>query len=335
MTLYADAPSTAGRPAMDVPAATALRQLDRIIWFSIAAVTGIVVLAPLTGRFSIAWTTYAVPAAACIAMLLVAWFYRHYRPEERIASALEGTAQLAAFAAVGAPLSYLAASFGLPLQDRLFDAADHALGVDWLGLLHWMNQNPALHSVFSLTYLSFPVQASITVLALALTGRLVHLRLFMLVFIATAIVTILVSAVLPAQGVWGYYALTGAEYPAIIPVTREIHLPIFLGLRDGSFRTLMGTGSEGIITFPSLHAALGLIFILALWPVPVLRWIGLTVNILMIAATPVDGGHYVSDVLAGLLIAALCWLLGRRIAANAVRQARDGDMIGAPHRAIR
>jgi membrane-associated phospholipid phosphatase len=56
---------------------------------------------------------------------------------------------------------------------------------------------------------------------------------------------------------------------------------------------------------------------------------------LMIAATPVDGGHYVSDVLAGLLIAALCWLLGRRIAANAVRQARDGDMIGAPHRAIR
>jgi membrane-associated phospholipid phosphatase len=71
--------------------------------------------------------------------------------------------------------------------------------------------------------------------------------------------------------------------------------------------------SEGIITFPSFHAALGIIFIAGLWPIPVLRWIGLIVNVLMIAATPVEGGHYFIDVLAGVVIALLCQLAARRI----------------------
>ena len=76
-----------------------------------------------------------------------------------------------------------------------------------------------------------------------------------------------------------------------------------------------------MITFPSLHAALALVFILAFAPVPLLRWIGAAVNILMIAATPVDGGHYVIDVLAGLALAYLCWqwaeFLARRRASAA------------------
>ena len=51
-----------------------------------------------------------------------------------------------------------------------------------------------------------------------------------------------------------------------------------------------------------------------LWPVPVLRWFGAVVNGLMIFATPVDGGHYFIDVLAGVIIALLCLLAARRIA---------------------
>lgn len=292
-------------------------RLDRAIWLAIAVVTLVVLSATVFGHFTIAWRTLLMPGAACVALLGGAWFYRHRRPDQRLASALGGTAQIAAFAAVGAPLSYMAASFNARMRDDMFDAVDRALGFDWLGLLHWMNAHPALHTVFSVAYLSFTVQATTTVVALALTGRTIHLRIFLLTFVATAVVTIAVSALLPAQGVWGYYGLTSADYPAIIPATREIHLPIFHGLRDGTFRALTAAGSEGIITFPSLHAALGLIFILALWPVPVLRWIGAGVNILMIIATPVDGGHYFSDVIAGLPIALLCWLAAERFARRA------------------
>jgi len=65
--------------------------------------------------------------------------------------------------------------------------------------------------------------------------------------------------------------------------------------------------AEGIISFPSLHAALAVLFIFALWPVKWLRWIALSINLVMIAATPVDGSHYFTDIIAGLVISTLCW----------------------------
>jgi membrane-associated phospholipid phosphatase len=305
--------------AAPAPVVLAADRLDRLVWALTAAVAAVVALAAVPGHFVIAWNTFLVPGCAFIALLAGAWFYRHHRFDPKLASALGGTAQIAAFAAVGAPLSYIAASAGLPLQDQLFDAADRALGFDWPALLAWMNTHTTLHSVFCAAYLSFTAQATTTVLALSFTSRLIELRVFMLAFIFAALFTIAVSALLPAQGVWGHYGLSAADYPAIIPATREIHLPIFLGLRDGSFRSLVAQGSEGIITFPSLHAALGAIFIFALWPVPVLRWVGLAVNLLMIVATPVDGGHYFIDVLAGLAVAIVALIAARALAARAER----------------
>jgi membrane-associated phospholipid phosphatase len=285
-----------------------LRDLDRLNWAIVAAVAAVVVLAAAGSTFRIAWATFLAPAGATAALLAGAWYYARHRIDPALASALNGTAQMIAFAAVAAPLSYLAASLDLPLQDAAFDAADRAWGFTWLCQLNWMNAHPWLHTIFAVAYLSFAFQASATILALAFTRRLADLRVFMLAFFLTALVTIAVSGLLPAQGVWGHYGLTAGDYPGIVPVTRELHLTVFSGLRDGGFRLLTGANSEGIITFPSLHAALGLIFIAALWPVPVLRWAGVAVNALMIVATPVDGGHYVVDVVAGIAIAAACWL---------------------------
>lgn len=250
-------------------------------------------------------------------MAAATWFYRRWRCDPKLAAGLESTAQVVAFAAVGAPFSYLAAAADFPLRDHAFDTADRALGLDWMALLSWMNAQSALHPVFALAYMSFPAQATATVLALAFTDRLRRLKIFMLAFMLSALLCIAISAVLPAEGIWGFYKLTAQEYPAIIPTTRELHLPIFYGLRDGSLRMLTGMSSEGIITFPSFHAALGMIFIVALWPVPVLRWIGAGVNGVMILATPIDGGHYFIDLLAGIGVAVLCLYAARAIVAGA------------------
>jgi membrane-associated phospholipid phosphatase len=139
-------------------------------------------------------------------------------------------------------------------------------------------------------------------------------------FVFTTLVTIAISTVMPAQGAWGHFHLSVQDYPAIAPVTQSLHLPVFHGLRDGTLRRLVADGAEGIITFPSLHTALGVLFIFALWPVRNLRWIAALLNIVMIAATPIDGGHYFCDVIAGMTIAVLCWIvLGRAFRAGRVR----------------
>jgi membrane-associated phospholipid phosphatase len=201
------------------------------------------------------------------------------------------------------------------MRDDIFDALDRALGFDWMGLLHWMNAHPVAHAILNAAYMSFQPQATITVLTLAFTGRVIRLRVFLLAFLMTALITIAMSAALPAEGVWSHYGLR-ADAASILPVSYT-SWPVFHGLRDGTMQTLMAAGSEGIITFPSLHAALGLIFVLAVWPVPLLRWVSLTVNALMIAGTPIDGSHYLVDVIAGLAIAALCWLAAERFARRA------------------
>lgn len=300
--------------------AAGLRRLDDFIWALVAAVTAVVLIISAAGGFHIVLKSYAVPACTALALLLGAYFYRTHRIDLKLASTLESTAQLVVFAAVAAPLSYLAASTPLPLQDAVFDAMDHALGFDWKGLLALMNRWPGFLVFMRVIYLSLTVQMTAVVLLLGLTGRLSWLRVYMLAFIFAAVLTIALSALLPAEGVWLHYGLK-AE-PAAMPVSHT-SWPVFLGLRDGSYRLLMAVGSEGIITFPSLHAALAVVLIAAFWPMPIARWLSVAVNSTMLAATPIDGSHYLVDVLAGVAIAILCILAARILVARLTTPAAD------------
>jgi membrane-associated phospholipid phosphatase len=288
--------------------AAAAQQLDHLIWGLVAMAAAVILAAPLVSNFYIVWEAFAAPILACLALAAAGWFYTRWRPDPRLASGCLSTAQVIAFAAVGAPLSYLAASANLPLLDHAYDSIDRALGLDWKALLDVMNAWPTLFDGLRPIYLSLTLQMTTAVLCLAFTGRFVWLRMFVLAFIMAALITIAASAVLPAVGVWPYYGLTAADSPHVLPAV-STSWPVFHGLRDGSFRALVAVGSEGIITFPSLHAALAVILIVALWPIPRLRWLILALNVLMLAATPIDGSHYFIDVIAGIAVAAVAVLI--------------------------
>ncbi len=277
-------------------------RLDRIIWGLIALTAALLVSLALIKGFHPVWKSFALPAATTAALVAGAWFYSHIRESERIASALQGTAQIIAFAAVAAPYSYVVASLGWPLQDHALHAIDVASGINWHALLDWMNQHPALHPIFRQAYASFTLQASIVVLVLAFSGRLAWLRVFALSFIIAALVCITISGFLPALGAWGYHGLTPADHPNIDPISQATTVDILMAIRNGTLREIVGVGADGIVTFPSLHAALAVILIVAYWPIPILRWAGLALNLLMLAATPIDGAHYFIDIFAGIAL---------------------------------
>jgi hypothetical protein len=293
------------------PDARALGRLDRLIWAIVAVVAAIVLAAPLLSEFRIAWHSFAPPALAVTILVAAGSFYRHWRGDPRLASGLTSTAQV--IAAAGAPLSYLAASADLPLHDDALAAIDRALGLDWTAMLAWMNAAPLVFGLLRPIYLSLTVQMTTVVLCLAFSGRLARLRVYTLAFILAALISIGISAMLPAAGAWPHYAPSPSDSPHLLP-TVNTSWPVFYGLRDGTFRSLVAIGSEGIITFPSLHAALAVIVFAALWPVPVARWLFLMLNLLMLVATPVDGSHYFIDVLAGIVLAAVCLTSARMLA---------------------
>lgn len=296
-----------------------LRIIDSRIWRLVTAVAAFVVMAPLVSSFYIVWSTFGVPIGVTLCLCAGAWFYRNWRRDLRLAAGLESTAQLIAFAAVGAPMSYLAVAVGasVPLQDQLFDTMDKALGFDWIAVLRWTNDAPATFGVLRLIYSSLLPQMTLAVLCLAFTGRLMWLRTFMLAFVLATLCTIALSAVLPAAGTWLYYGLTEAD-ARVLPVVHTVW-PVFTGLRDGSVRGLVAVGAEGVITFPSLHAALAVLMIAALWPIRLLRWPILIINTAMLVSTPIDGAHYLVDVLAGVAVAVVSLVAARGIVAQANR----------------
>jgi hypothetical protein len=287
-----------------------LRSLDTIIWVSIALVAAFTLTAATASGFAIAPWSFVAPAGVCVFVKLGARYYRDQRGDYGLASVLESTTQLIAFSAVAAPLSYVAATASLPLQDAALAHLDHALRFDWKELLAVMGCRPRFFELMHITYLSLIPQIIAVVLLLGFTGRLAWLRAYMLAFILAALVTIAISVFLPAKGAWLYYGITDAT--GRLPISHT-SWPVFFGLRDGSFRLLTGDSGEGIITFPSLHAALAVILIVAFWPVAIARWIAVAVNSLMLVATPIDGSHYFIDVLAGIVIALLCFATARAL----------------------
>ena len=285
---------------------------DAAVWTVIGLSAAVIAGFARWTSFEIAWRSFVVPASVAAMLAIGAWFYRVVRGEQRLGAILASTAQIISFAAIAAPLSYIAATAGFPLQDATFDAWDRSLHFDWMQMMTLISLHPTAQWILLLAYFSFAMQTVATVLALGIAGQLDRLATFVVAFVCTTLVTIAVSAVYPAAGPWLFLDIQPAIANGFLPVS-STSWPVFVGLRDGTLHTVYGLNSEGIITFPSLHAALGILFATALWRVSVVRLIALGLNGLMLIATPAYGSHYVVDVIAGVLIAAVCWVAAARL----------------------
>jgi hypothetical protein len=289
-----------------------LVRADTAVWMTIGVIAIAVAGFALMGYIELNTSSFLLPATATALLAAGGWFYRSIRNEQRLGAILSSTAHIIGFAAVAAPLSYIAATSGFPLQDAMLEAWDRHLGVDWTEVLAFVSSRPGLQNILLVAYSSFALQTVTTVLVLGIAGQLTRLSTFINAFVATTLIIVAVSAVAPAAGPWLFLAIQPESANGFLPAS-STSWPVFLGLRDGTLHTVYGLNSEGIITFPSLHAALGVLFPAALWRVGGVRWIALALNSLLLIATPAYGSHYVVDVIAGIAVAAACWIAVARI----------------------
>lgn len=250
-------------------------------------------------------------ALVCAGLAAGGAYYRLRRRNERIAASLTATAQLIAFSATAACLSYAVARRGGQQWDASFLAWDQALGITWQDWLDYANARPRLSFAAWIAYQSAMPQMIVAVLALCFSGRLAACRSFLLATMLAAIAAIAISGLMPGMTVFMHLDLHQADFPHV-PFIDDSH---FLAVRDGSLRMLSLAQMQGIIAFPSFHAALGVILACAFWSVPWCRWPGLFLNGAMIAATPTHGGHYVVDVIAGVALGLAAFAAARRIQA--------------------
>jgi len=283
--------------------------LRRLTWTLIIGIAGLVLLFIAFGRFSLEWKSLTIPAGATIGLVMLACRYRQ-RADKRIANTLEALAQVIAFTAAGALMSYLFASWGGALWDARLQAADAALGLEWRAYLDFVNARPWLGQMLGIAYASLLPQTILTVLVLGFSGRALALYTFVAATVFTGVACIAISAAMPAMAYYVHLGLTPSDYQNLAPAAAFVHVAHLEALRSGAMTTLSLANAEGIITFPSYHAALAVIFAASLWTVPKVRYVGLSLNAAMLAATPIDGGHYFVDVIAGVIVAiAALWVI--------------------------
>lgn len=290
-------------PATDTSAVVLLRRASWwLIAFNALAILAVEIAAPLP----FATDTLVLPMFAVIVFGSAAALYMRKRPNSKFAGMAQGLVQILLFTAVGTVLSYLFARHGGPLWDATLYRWDQALGFDWLGYVRWVDQYDRLVIAYRLAYLSIVPQLALLVIVHGIGGRLtlMHQTLFAVMLCGT--VTVFLSPLLPAESNYVFLNLGAADFQNIRPVIGFTSLFDFDALRSGQMHALDLTRMEGIVAFPSYHAGLATITLWSFLRTPGLRIGGAVVALLTFAATPVDGGHYISDIIAGTVIAILC-----------------------------
>lgn len=287
---------------------------DSAAWAAIAILAVLVGWCQWIGPVPIDPASATSLAIACGGLGVAAWFYRAIRPRENFAVMCIALCQVLLFSAVGIVLSYLLARGGGPLWDERLAAWDRAIGFDWHAYVGFIDGSRLLSGVSYLAYGSLIPQIILLVLALGFSSRLTELRTVMLGAILCGGVTILVSALFPAVSYPAHLGLTAGDFRHIDPWAGYVHMADLTALREGTFDRLTFGKMQGIITFPSYHAGLSAVTLWGFWASRMewLKWPGMTLAALTIAATPVNGGHYLVDVLAGLAIAWVSLLVARR-----------------------
>jgi hypothetical protein len=146
-------------------------------------------------------------------------------------------------------LNYLAATLDFPLQDTLFARADSAFGFDWRTWASIAWSHPAFIDLLVFCYRSNVYQPFVLVMLFAFWGPRGRNRELLTATVLAALLTVAVSAVLPAFGPQRVYGIVSAWDP------------VLTALRAGSHAQVPYVG---IVSFPSFHASMAVILVLSM-----------------------------------------------------------------------
>ena len=280
-------------------------RLQFILFGIVASVATVDAVWVRAGHFDIDGLGFAGIAALSVILAAAGLFYERVRKEERLAAMLIGTSFLLGMSASFSLLNYLLLTVVGHRVDLALAALDRALGVDWPAMMIAMSRHPVFNALLQLTYISVLPQVALLVAILGWRGKPENIYAFCLALTAGAAISISIWTISPSFGAFSVYAL---------PADVSRHMPLALDAqyaRDLISLLAHGPGhisptsAKGLIGFPSFHAVMAMFVVWYARELSYVRWFALALNIAVLVATPIQGGHHVVDVLAGFGVAAV------------------------------
>ena len=202
-------------------------------------------------------------------------------------------------------LTYLAAHMRTPLYDERFSQLDEAIGFYWPRWFEFIQAHGMQDIVLLIAYFSVLPQIFGSILFFAhtqLSNR--NWELFCMAVFAFAITT----------GFAYSFPALGAFYHFDTAISRAVHLPDLFHLVAGTKTSFSLPEMQGIVTFPSYHAAVAVI-LTYVYRGKLFLFQGIAVlNVVMLLSTPTYGGHYLVDILGGISVAIVSIFIFNKIA---------------------
>lgn len=281
----------------------------RILW----GTWGITVL---MGAVALVWAHFAgfkfpvmplmylfIPSAVLLLAATAFHSLRNSRHGKHIAIFLHYIVLMAATTIFVEMLCYLGTWLNLPLMDETLIAMDAALGFNWLEYVTWLGQHPVIMRILSISYQSLIYQFTLLIIALVLVKRVAQMQRFFISSIIALIITVILATLWPAVGGYVFYNVDPAQLGLDVAAARKHELD-YLALRSGELMEFPDV-MKGLITFPSFHATSAILLLWAAFALkhPALRGFFIILNILMVISVLADGGHYLMDLIGGVLVA--------------------------------
>lgn len=227
----------------------------------------------------------------------------------RISVSLFCLCLLTAFALAALVLQASAVSTHLDLIDDRLVQIDAALGFHWRPAYQWFEAHPLIFETLRFCYRLYGWQVALLPVLLAFLGRLDDLADFLLLFCVCVVLTILISALIPASNPHIYFGRIGAHELS--------EWSQFAGFREGLLHTIDLNDNQGLISLPSLHAAHAVIFTYAARHLRGWNVLIAALNVLMTISAVPFGAHYLIDIIAGIALAVTVIHLSRRMTGRA------------------
>jgi len=245
----------------------------------------------------------SIDSMVMLAVVLTASVMRQRLSEDLFPRILDFFEMLTLFliiSAAGAILTYAVAGFSGSYVDDLLSRADLAMGFKWRVLYDFMDAHRELMLSSKRVYFAIFWIPILLAIAYAWTGKRERYNSFLLAYLIALIVTAILFVFFPARSAVPYYIGLNPSYPAVVI---DQHVVAIDAIKADKMTSLKPEEALGLVAFPSFHAAAAILFTWAAWPFKALRIPMVALNAAMTATAFVEGSHYLTDILGGMLVA--------------------------------
>lgn len=201
---------------------------------------------------------------------------------------------------MGASASYPVAALTHGYADVTLQAIDESLGFDWLAWYQLVDAHPVLQALGTVAYRSIYVTPALLLWIFARNGQQGCAYTFIAGFWLATILTLALFTLMPAVGPFSHLWHQPIDY---MPESELWQSGLIPTLREHTVHVIDLGQLRGIVSAPSFHTAAAVLYIVAGWRIVQWRWTIVAINAAMLLSTPVEGTHYLIDMILGVMVA--------------------------------